>query len=203
MQLGDHTYTRVVRGLKVALPLIALVLLYTMFMLSRQSDPTAAIALSDQAFRDRIGNQQLTRPQYAGNTNSGKPMTVTAQTARPDPDIEGKTYGHQVNAVINLDSGELMTVRADTSVVDEATDTAVLSGNVHIITSDGYDMHTSQLTSALSRIEGESAGSVSGFGPPGTLNAGKMYVESNEEGGDVQLLFTNGVRLVYVEQEQN
>jgi len=85
MTFGDHTYTRLVRGLKVALPLIALVLLSTMFMLSRKIDPTAAAALSDRAFRERIDNQQLSNPRYAGNTNSGKAMTVTAQSARPDP----------------------------------------------------------------------------------------------------------------------
>lgn len=45
MAFGDRTYTRVVRSLKVALPLIALVLLSTMFMLSRKVDPTAAMAL--------------------------------------------------------------------------------------------------------------------------------------------------------------
>lgn len=179
------------------LPLIALVLLSTMFMLSRKIDPTAAVALSDQAFRDRIDNSQLSGPQYEGNTKSGKNMTVTAQSARPDPSVEGKTYGKIVNARINLDNDEVMTVNADTGVVDEADDMAVLSGNVHIVTSDGYDMRTSQLTSLISRLEGESAGHVSGFGPPGTLEAGKMYVRTDDDSGGLHLLFTQGVHLVY------
>lgn len=185
------------RWLKVTLPLLALVLLSTMFMLSRKVDPSAAIALSDQAFRDRIDNSQLSGPRYAGNTRNGQPMVVTARSARPDKDIEGKTYGQEVHAVIDMENGEVMTVTADTSVVDEAEDLAVLSGNVHIITTDGYDFRTSQLTSLLSRIEGESAGAVSGFGPPGTLDAGKMYVRTDEKTDKIHLLFTQGVRLVY------
>lgn len=200
MAFGDHAYTRIVRGLKITLPLVALVLLSTMFMLSRKIDPMAAAALSDQAFRDRIENQQLSGPRYAGNTNSGKAMTVTARSARPDPDIEGKTYGQQVNAVIQMENGGEMTITSDTGVVNEAEDQAILSGNVHIITSDGYDMRTSQLTSLLSTIEGESAGPVAGFGPPGTLTAGKMRVTSDENTGDVTLVFTEGVHLVYTRQ---
>ena len=197
MAFGDHAYTRIVRGLKVTLPLIALVLLSTMFMLSRKVDPTAAIALSDQAFREKIGNSQLSNPQYDGNTSSGKSVTVIAKSARPDPEIEGKTYGQVVNALINLNNGEAMTVKADTGVVDEAQNLAVLSGNVHIVTTDGYDFKTSQLTSLLSKVEGESAGSVVGTGPPGTLNAGKMFVSTDENTGNVHLLFTQGVHLVY------
>ena len=197
MAFGDHAYSRVIRGLKVTLPLIALVLLSTMFMISRKIDPTAALALSDRAFRDKIDHSQLSDPRYNGNTKSGKNMTIIARSARPDPKIEGKTYGKIVNAVINMDNGEVMTVDADTAVINEAQDTAVLSGNVHIITSDGYDMKTSQLTSLISKIEGESAGPVAGFGPPGTLTAGKMYMNTDDKTDRVHLLFTQGVHLVY------
>ncbi len=202
MRIGDHLYTRVIRGLKVTLPLIALVLLSTMFLLSKKVDPTAAIALSDRAFRDKIDSSQLSDPKYDGTTNAGKSINVTARSARPDPDVEGKTYGQIVNALINLENGEVMTVTADTGIVDEAEDLAVLSGNVHIITTDGYDFQTSQLTSLLSRVEGESAGSVQGFGPPGTLNAGKMFVRTDVETGNVHLLFTQGVHLVYTKPKE-
>jgi len=188
---GDHAYTRIVRGLKVGLPLVI--------------DPTAAEALSDQAFRDRIDSQQLSRPKYAGNTNSGKALTVTAQSARPDPDVEGKTYGQEVNAVIQLDNGEAMTVTSNTGIMNEGDDLAILSGNVHIVTTDGYDMRTSQLTSRISKIQGESAGPVTGFGPPGTLTAGKMAYKTRKSSGKVLLVFTDGVHLVYTkanDQEQ-
>lgn len=201
MAFGDHAYTRMVKGLKVFLPLVALVLLSTMFMISRKIDPTEATALGNREFRSRIDRSVLSSPKYNGNTKSGKPVTVTAQSARPDPDIEGKTYGTVVDAVFDLSSGEIMNVTADTGVVDEKQDLAVLSGNVHIVTSDGYDMRTSQLTSLLSKIEGESAGHVEGFGPPGTLEAGKMYVRTDEASGKIVLLFTQDVHLVYTKKE--
>lgn len=197
MRIGDRTYTRIIRWLKVALPLLALALLSTMFMLSRKIDPTAAIALSDQAFRDRIENSQLSGPRYAGNTNSGKPIVLTARSARPDKVVEGKTYGQQVHAAIDMDNGEVMTITAETSVVDEGEDLAVLNGNVHIVTTDGYDFKTSQLTALLSKIEGESAGEVNGFGPTGTLNAGKMFIRMDEQNDKINLIFTQGVHLVY------
>lgn len=203
MAFGDHAYTRLVRGLKVALPLIALVLISTMFMLSRKIDPTTATALVDRAFRERIEQSQLSKPQYAGNTKSGKNLTVTAKSARPDPDIEGKAYGQEVNALITLESGEVMTVTANTGIIDEAADLAVLSGDVHIVTTDGYDIRTGQLSSVLSRVEGESAGPIDGFGPPGTLSAGKMYVKTVDETGKLLLIFTQGVHLVYTNTDKD
>ena len=95
-----------------------------------------------------------------------------------------------------------MTITADTGIVDEEQDLAVLSGNVHLITTDGYDFKTqpAQLR-LLSKVEGESAGQVTGFGPPGTLEAGKMFVKTNETTGKVELLFTQGVHLVYTKQK--
>lgn len=197
MAFGDHLYTRMVRGLKVLLPLIALFLLSTMFLLSRKVDPTAALAQKDDGFRKRVAEQQLSGPRYTGNTGNGNAIVVTAKTARPDPDIEGKAYGQVVKAVIDTDNGGTMTVLADTGIIDEANDLAVLSGNVHILTSDGYDFRTSQLTSLISKIEGESAGKVNGFGPPGTLTAGKMFVTSDETTGSVHLNFKDGVHLIY------
>lgn len=197
MTFGDHTYSQVIRGLKVLLPLVALGLLSTMFMLSRKIDPTAAIALSDPVLQEKISNQLLSEPTYDGNTSSGKAMTVTAVTVRPDPEIEGKSYGQTVDAVIDMENGGTMHIISDTGIVDEAADLAVLSGNVRIETSDGYVMTTSQLTSVLSRIEGESSGPVEGYGPPGTLSAGKMNVKSSEESDQVLLIFTKGVHLVY------
>lgn len=200
MAFGDRAYTRVIQGLKVTLPLVALVLLSTMFLLSRKIDPTAAIALSDRVFRDKIDRSQMSNPKFDGNTSSGKSMVVTANSARPDPEVEGKTYGQVVNALITMDSGEIMNVDADTGIVDEAQDLAVLSGNVHITTTDGYDFKTSQLTSLISKVEGESAGEVSGFGPPGTLDAGKMFIKTDENTGKLHLLFTKGVHVVYTKQ---
>lgn len=202
MAIGDHAYTRVIRGLKITLPLLALVLLSTMFLLSKKVDPTAAIALSDRAFRAKIERSQLSNPNYDGTTGSGESMSVTAQSARPDPEIEGKAYGRLVNADINLENGEVMTVTADTGVVDQAQDLAILNGNVHIITTDGYDFKTSQLTSLISKVEGESAGSVAGFGPPGTLDAGKMFVRTDDDTGNLHLFFTQGVHLVYTKPKE-
>ena len=100
MAIGDHAYTRVIRGLKITLPLVALALLSAMFLLSKKVEPTAAIALSDRAFRAKIDRSQLSNPNYDGTTGNGESMNVTAQSARPDPEIEGKAYGQLVNAVL-------------------------------------------------------------------------------------------------------
>ena len=85
MSIGDQTHSRMIAGLKVLLPLAALVLLSTMFLLSRSvsEDP-------DLTFFDDVAEipalDALTAPYYTGSTPEGHAVSVTAESARPMPD---------------------------------------------------------------------------------------------------------------------
>ena len=90
-----------------------------------------------------------------------------------------------------------MDFSASQGVVNDREQTAQLIGDAVITNSAGYRMTTEKLTAAMDRIEAESAGPVTGTGPPGRIDAGKMQIDSDPETGNAHLLFTNGVKLVY------
>ena len=57
------------------------------------------------------------------------------------------------------------------------------------------------MLTALDRIDAETLAPVSGSGPAGTFTAGKLTIRPEENGQDVQLLFTGGVNLIYDPQD--
>ena len=64
----------------------------------------------------------------------------------------------------------------------------------------GYDIRTELLNTRIDELYAESPGRVVGTGPPGDLDAGRMILTNDADTGDAQLLFTDGVKLVYTPQ---
>ncbi|MEO0504251.1 MAG: hypothetical protein AAFZ14_13070, partial [Pseudomonadota bacterium] len=64
-------YSRFVAWLKVLLPLAALALLSTLFLLSRNTDPIAAVPFADDELLDRVRDEQITGPFFSGTTTDG------------------------------------------------------------------------------------------------------------------------------------
>ena len=81
----DNFHSALVGWLKIVLPLTALGLLSTLFLVSRTIDPSDAIPFATVDIEDRIRQPRLTLPTWAGVTDDGSAMTVTATEARPLP----------------------------------------------------------------------------------------------------------------------
>jgi lipopolysaccharide export system protein LptC len=58
-------------------------------------------------------------------------------------------------------------------------------------------MTTEKMVSGINRLAAHSLAPVEANGPLGTLTAGRMQIEPGGAGGDVQIHFTDGVKLIY------
>lgn len=189
-------YSRMVAWLKVLLPLMALGLLSTLFLLSRNIDPMAAIPFADSEIQDRLRDQQVTGPFFSGSTARGDQISFSA--GKMGTAINGNgTTAEDISAQIDLASGSRIVFFADVGVINLAQDQSVLSGNVLITTSSGYKINSDKLVAAMSALNIESPKDVSAKGPIGTLAAGAMRLNAPENDGNAQLVFTNGVKLIY------
>lgn len=197
MALGDNTYSRVVTWLKVLLPLMALGILSTMFLLSRSVEPIDQIPFSEGDLADRAAREQVTAPFFAGVTDRGDAVTVSAESARPDRSGQGRLIVEQLRTRINLTEGAEVTFRADSGSIDDPGDNATLEGNVVVKSDGGYRIETDQLSTRLRSIAAETDGDISGTGPLGEFSAGRMELRPTGDNDLVQLVFTNGVKLVY------
>ena len=71
---------------------------------------------------------------------------------------------------------------------------------MNIVSTTGYEVNTDRLEARLDVLYAETPGEVTGKGPPGTLEAGRMILTENAETGTAHLRFTDGVKLVYQPQ---
>lgn len=197
MAASSLTYSRAVAWLKIALPIMALGLLSTLFLLARDIDSSASIPFAKIDIEERAKTQQVTAPNFSGVTKTGDLIAFSADVAKPDPEISGRMYAEKVDARIDMTSGAQLTISAETAMIDTPSDRAVLSGGVTIITSSGYTLRTNELTTGIRTMSAESQGEVLAEGPVGTFTAGKMKITTNPGTKTSYLVFTNGVKLVY------
>lgn len=184
------------------LPLVALGLLSTMFLFSRGVDTTANLPFSVRDLQDRAGEQRITRPRYRGQVASGAQLAFTARSARPDQEKSGRVYADGLSGQIDQPDGSRISFSALAGVVDQEADSINMRGDVFIQTASGYHLRTEALHTRINAVEGGSEGEVRGTGPAGTLTAGRMEFRTAPESDKMQLLFTDGVKLIYEPQNK-
>ncbi|RLJ52130.1 lipopolysaccharide export system protein LptC [Litoreibacter meonggei] len=195
----DNRYSRFVQWAKIVFPLVALGLLSTMFLFSRNLDPSDAIPFADIDVEKIAREQQLTAPRFSGTTSDGSAIIVEAGVAIPDPSNLRRLTIRKVVARIETEAGPSYGIIAETAFYDGTDDFLELEGDVRLSTSAGYKLITGQLIANLAETGITAPGAVAGRGPAGQLEAGSMSLTTN---GDTQVLvFKNGVKLVYDPKE--
>lgn len=198
MAVANNPYSRFVQFAKLALPLLALGLLSTMFLFSRSVDIEDAIPIFEGA-EEKAREQSLAAPKFSGVTSDGSTISVTAETAKPDLTNPRRLSATNVMADITTTAGTQFLVTADDALYDGSRDLLDLTGRVRVNTSTGYELNTEALTADLAETGFVSPGHVTGFGPAGTLEAGQMELTGTS--GSQVLVFKGGVKLIY--QPQN
>lgn len=193
-------YSRAVAYLKVLLPLAALVLMSTMFLISRGVNTDAVIPFAQKEIEDRMKGQQVTAPFFSGTTAQGDEIMVTASLARPGGD-GAPAVASNLSAQFDLAEGGRITLASETGAIHPGQDTARFTGSVTITSADGLVVETEELNTALSGLEADSPGPVRATGAIGELTAGNMQIGVKTEGGPVHMLFKNGVKLLYDPQK--
>ncbi|PWG16995.1 hypothetical protein [Salibaculum griseiflavum] len=192
MARAESLRSRYVAILKIALPLAALALMSTVFLLARAPLPSGDIPYAEIegiAREPRVSGAQVT-----GVATDGSVVEVIAGRARPD------------GALISIDDlranivsveGVEIAIRAGDGEVDNDAQVARLFGLTRISTSNGYEMETTGLSASIASGRVESDGALEVRTPFGDLTAGKLVIETpNAEAGQ-RMLFQEGVRLVY------
>ncbi|SFR00169.1 LPS export ABC transporter periplasmic protein LptC [Poseidonocella sedimentorum] len=192
-------YSRFVAWAKVILPLAALALLSTLFLLAKPNDPEKSIPYARVDIEDRIREPRVTAPLYAGVTSDGASLSVRAISATPEPGSEGTADVDRLSATIETAEGQRFELEAPSGRVQDSV-TALLDGGVTVRTSDGYRMETEAIESALNKTYLATRDTVRAEGPLGRLTAGRMEVTTDAAGGGTLMVFNEGVRLIYLPQ---
>jgi lipopolysaccharide export system protein LptC len=195
--VATDRHTRVVGWLKVALPLLALAILSTLFLVADRIDPEDALPYAKVDVEGLARDPRMTAPSYAGTTSDGAALTLTAEEAVPGgPDDPARASGLRLD--LKTPDGGTTELRAAQALVDQSARQLVLSGGVTMTTSTGYRLETAEVVAELDRSGLESRGEVVATGPAGEIRADGMSLrQDNQTAGTYLLVFNGGVRLVY------
>lgn len=189
--------TRIVRWLRVLLPLVALAMLSTMFLLSRGSDSESRIPYAEVDAQAAARDGRIVGPEYMGVTDDGVQMSLRADSVTPDRAGEGGQASD-----LRLDWQRPDGVTADvTAPAGGAGDGVVqLEGGVVMSTSTGWQVRSSQLQAQTDRSVITADQGIEADAPFGTLRADRMRLAPQDDAGDDSpaiLNFSGGVRLIY------
>lgn len=190
-------YSQFVVWLKVILPLIALGILSTLFLLGRGGDPDPIIPFAEAEIQDRLRDRLVSGPIYQSLTADGDELAFRAAKLTSPPSQTGANEAEEIEITMNLTSGTTVTVTALNGRLDMAADRTDLRGDVVITTSSGYRLTSDWMHTAIAALDVTSPGPVVGTAPLGTLNAGAMRLSSGDAPESGRLVFTDGVKLVY------
>ena len=197
MRTSDDTprdsYSRTVALLKVVLPLAALALLSTLFLLGRAMQTDTLIPFAEKEVQERLRDQQITGPFFSGMTTGGDQMSFSAEKLVTLQGRVGANRAEEVSASLETAEGSTFQLHAEVAELDIAGDAAELTGQVTLLSSTGYFVTSERIVA----LDVTADGGVEATGPLGQLTAEQMRVFTPDETNSTQMLFSGGVKLVY------
>ncbi len=194
----DNTYSRLVSWLKIILPLAALAILSTMFLVAHTIDPTRAIPFAKVDVTELAKESRVSNPHYNSVTQDGSVVSITASSARPDPNAKGRDFAKDLNAVLTAPGGAETRVTSLSGVIDSQANFLTLDGDVNFYTSGGYHLVAPHAVATLDKTLIEADDSVKASGPMGTITADSMKITPDPEApASYVLVFKTNVTLIY------
>lgn len=191
---SDNLHSRVVMILKVSLPLVALAILSSLFLISPPIDPEDAIPYADVEIADRLAEPRMTGAGFATVTSDGATLTLSADRAAP---VAGGAEVAGLRGQLASADGAVTEITAAAGKLDRTAGQLVLHDGVRLSTSTGYEVATDNLTMGTDRSFLESGGPVTATAPMGELTSGGLRLDRAADGSTHLLVFNKGVRLIY------
>lgn len=193
---GEEAAARadLMRRLRIALPIVALILVAAFFLNTRKGGGDDAFLDDFADLSETTQNLSSVRPQFSGVDARGDPYEITAATASQKPEAKEIVELDQPRAV-TAGGGEQSVVEAKTGVFNTEEKRLLLKDGVtfeHKIGGDNYVMKSSTATVSIDNQTVETGSGVTGAGPGGsTLKADRM----NANNRDGVVTFEGGVSM--------
>ncbi|AUJ65234.1 hypothetical protein B9057_13505 [Aestuarium zhoushanense] len=197
--MQNDAYSQFVSWAKVVLPLSAIVLLSTLFLIARNVGDTSQIPYADI---EEIARQpRLSAPKMVGMSETGGTYTIEADVARQDPDTDNGLIAEAIVVNMTTIDGIQTTVSAGIGKLDSNAKVVTLDNLARVTTSDGYLMETRGLVTSLTDGSLETTDPLEVRAPYGSLTAGRLTITPDSDEPQL-IVFNNGVRLIYQPQPE-
>ena len=191
---GD-SYSAFVVWVKTLLPIAALGMLSTIFLFSGKVDVTQSLPYAKFNIAEIIREQRITKPYFSGVSNNGTEVIISAAYASSDVKNVDVLNITELSVILTSQNAKTIRITAGRGTLNSALQKAVISEDVHLTTTSGFWLKTNNLTVNLKQGVATAHNVFQGVTRLGTIDAGKVVVQMIAE--DQQIIFTNGVRLIY------
>ena len=198
MATGPGLHSRIVAILKVGLPLIALGMLASLFLINAEDGGGEGLVFSRGDIEALGSGLRVSNPLFTGTTRGGDSFRFTAELVVPDAAPPERAKITALSGEVDLVDGPVVEVDAADGDLHIPTQRLDLSGAVRIETSDGYSVSAEKVTLDLKAGALVAGDAVESVGPLGRIDSGSLMVAPAAETGDARRFsFGNGVRLIY------
>jgi len=204
MATFDDSYSKLVAWLKILLPLAALAILSTLFLVSKSLDPTLSLPIAEDELKSLAQEPKIGNPAFSGVTENGSAVDFSALVAQPLDNGNIGIQAETLTGVFETPDGQMIDISANQGIFDSTRRSAALSGGVSLATSSGYFIQTDQIIADMETSTISTHGAISADGPLGHISAGKLLFRqksSDNDRGSYELVFMHGVKLIYTPQQ--
>ena len=175
--------SRLVRRLRLALPIVALALIATFIFNSQNNGVDNAFLEDFEDLTAAAGDRRMVNPRFAGIDDKGKPFEIEAEWAIQDPGADEVVELENPRAVQG-EGGESTTVTAERGIYKSEANILELENNVTLEHTIGQDVYILRAPAATVLMKDEIVTSdvgVGGEGPDGgALRADRMRAYNSE-----------------------
>lgn len=198
MAVPDNSYSRVVAWLKILLPLTALGILSSLFLVSQPQAPVVTQLAPDQIASGEFYQPHVTEPSLSGVTQNGSTYTLHAKRAVPNADGPDTLTLSEFAGTLTSADGLTVDISAPNGLIQSPNSKAILTNGVRLVTSDGYLVVTQELHADLANTTISSPVEIKGTGPVGSFSADQMILRQQYTDGSYELVFKGGVKVIYL-----
>ena len=179
--------------MKVALPLLALVMVGVVLMLPQLdlAEKSLRTSIKSQIKAQDLENLYMVNARYLGSDAKSRFYTLTADSARQVSTGSDLIALEGPKAKITLEDKSKISMRANAGAFYKKKKVLVLFGDVNILHSNGHTVKTNEME--INMTEGTARGTkpIRAYGPLGTLSATGFRILGNGK----RVLFTGKARL--------
>jgi lipopolysaccharide export system protein LptC len=202
MQSFIKSYSRAVKWAKFIMPVIAIMLLASVFIFGKEDALRSGTISTDADTINLTTDQKITNPQFSGLTNLGDSFILKAIEAIPDSPTPEKI--DLIGPSLEFDALQSVgfKISSKNGSVNFIKQSAELSGNVYIDMTNGYKAMSEKIQLDLKLGNLIAPSSIEANGPYGKIIAGSMELFKDFDNKTLQtngnLNFSDGVTLIYL-----
>ena len=195
MASADNFHSYLVGWSKIILPICGIGLLSTLFLFAKSNTTTSKFSITEIEMMAR--EQRINKPKFSGVADDGSVITISAKTAELNSTSPNLFNASDLSLSMRATDGSEIHITATTGEVDSTAKKARLRGLARLETSNGYRMETNGLVADLKSGSITSNGALEIRAPFGRITAGRVKFETANDVTGQQMLFTQGVQLIY------